>query len=66
MLVGLHRPDAPIIYGTRPDTPAIRGLIDNVRHVDPCPDIMRPAASSPAPMASGTEVKADLLRQRPA
>lgn len=64
MLVGLHRPDMLIIYGTRPDdTPAIRGLIDNVRHVDPCPEMNILLTGGIFARTDGlwNEVKADLF-----
>jgi methanogenic corrinoid protein MtbC1 len=64
MLIGLHRPDMLIIYGTRPDdTPAIRGLIDNVRHVDPCPEMNIMLTGGIFARTDGlwNEVKADLF-----
>jgi methanogenic corrinoid protein MtbC1 len=64
MLIGLHRPDVVIIYGTRPDdTPAIRGLIDNVRHIDPCPEMNIMLAGGIFARTDGlwNEVKADLF-----
>ncbi len=64
MLVGLHRPDVLIVYGTRPeDTAAIRGLIDNIRHVDPCPEMNVMLAGGIFARTDGlwNEVKADLF-----
>jgi methanogenic corrinoid protein MtbC1 len=63
MLIGLHRPDVLIIYGTRPDnTPAIRGLIDNIRHIDPCPEMNVMLTGGIFARTDGlwNEVKADL------
>jgi len=64
MLVGLHRPDVLMIYGTRPDqTPAIRCLIDNIRHVDPCPEMNVMLIGGIFARTDGLwrEVKADLF-----
>lgn len=64
MLVGLHRPDVLIVYGTRPDdTPSIRCLIDNVRHVDPCPEMNIMLTGGIFARTDGlwNEVKADLF-----
>jgi methanogenic corrinoid protein MtbC1 len=64
MLVGLHRPDVLIVYGTRPEgTPAIRGLIDNIRHIDPCPEMNVMLAGGIFARTDGlwNEVRADLF-----
>ncbi len=64
MLVGLHRPDALIVYGTRPDdTPAVRNLIENIRQVDPCPEmnIMLTGGIFSRTDDLWSEVKADLF-----
>lgn len=64
MLVGLHRPDVLIIYGTRPEgTPAVRCLIDNIRHVDPCPEMNIMLTGGIFARTEGLwhEVKADLF-----
>lgn len=66
MLVGLHRPEVLIIYGTRPDeTPAVRTLIDNIRHVDPCPEMNVMLTGGIFARTDGlwNEVKADLAAQ---
>jgi len=40
MLVGLHRPDLLIIYGTRPEgVPAVKALIETIRQIDPYPEM---------------------------
>lgn len=64
MLVGLHRPDVLIIYGTRPDdTPSIRGLIDSIRQIDPCPEMNIMLAGGIFARTDGlwNEVRADLF-----
>ncbi len=64
MLVGLHRPDVLIVYGTRPeDTPAIRNLIDNIRQVDPCPEMNVMLTGGIFARTDGlwNEIKADLF-----
>ncbi len=63
MLVGLHRPEVLIVYGTRPEeTPAVRSLIDNIRHVDPCPEMNIMLTGGIFGRTDGlwSEVKADL------
>lgn len=64
MLVGLHRPDALIVYGTRPEeTPSIRSLIGNIRQVDPCPEMNIMLTGGIFARTDGLwhEVKADLF-----
>lgn len=63
MLVGLHRPDLLVVYWTRGQgIPAVRGLIENIRQIDPYPQMNIMLTGGIFSRAEGLweEIKADL------